>query len=368
MVKSAGIDRTLMIVTLALIVIGMLMIYSSTMIIAKEKHEDSFFFLKRQGLWLILSVAAAAVIIFMKEPLYLNPRYLMPALGLVIVSLCAVFFFAKLNNTNRWLHFAGFSLQPSELAKIAAVIYLAVMLTRKEVDINQPKTLLFLLLPVGVIEVLILKEPDFGNFFLILLMTLILLFIAGLKLRYFALFLLLLVPSIYVLVKIDPLRLNRVTSFLNPDAHAATYSFQALQSVYAVGAGGVFGRGIGNSTQKLFFLPYSYTDFIFAIIGEELGLIGTFFVLMLYTLFLFRGIQISRHSDNPTVYTLVIGLTLLIILQALINISVTIGIFPTKGIPLPFISAGGTSLFASMITTAIILNISRLRKGVFLND
>jgi cell division protein FtsW len=368
MVKPTGIDRPLLIVTVSLIIIGFLMIYSSTLIVAKEKYGDSFFFFKRQLIWLLLGAIALAVVAHGRTPFYLDQRVVIPALVVTVLALLAVFFSGKINNTYRWIRLFGFSLQPSELAKVVSVLYLAFTLSRKAQDINQWRTLAQILLPIGVIEALILKEPDFGNFLLILIVTVAMLFVVGLQLRYFAAFSVLLVPALYLLVRSDPLRMQRILGFLNPEAHAATYNFQALQSVYAVGSGGLFGHGIGNSTQKLFFLPYAYTDFIFSIIGEELGLIGTLLVVLLFVAYFSRGLRIARHSGHIHTQLLGTGLTFLIVCQALINISVTIGLFPTKGIPLPFISSGGTSLLASLVVTGILLNISRLRKEELNHD
>jgi cell division protein FtsW len=162
--------------------------------------------------------------------------------------------------------------------------------------------------------------------------------------------------------------MTRILAFLNPEKYISTYNFQALQSLYAVGSGGIFGQGLGKSTQKLYFLPYAYTDFIYSIIGEEIGMIGSLLVVALFFIFLCRGLRIAKHSGNRHTYLMVIGMTFLIVCQALMNISVTIGIFPTKGIPLPFISMGGSSLISTLIMTGIIINVSRHRKTVLLND
>ena len=368
MVKPSGFDRPLMIVTVSLVIIGLLMIYSSTMIVAKEKHGDSFFFFKKQLVWLLLSVAVATLVAHHRKPYYLDPRVVWTALGLTLCTLLLVFFTGRINNTYRWIRVFGFSIQPSEIAKVVTVLYLAFTLSRKAGEINQLRTLCQVLLPIGVIELLILKEPDFGNFLLILIVTGAMLFIAGLAWRYFALAAVFLIPMLFLLIRSDPLRTQRMLGFLNPEAHASTFNFQALQSVYAIGSGGLLGHGIGNSTQKLFFLPYAYTDFIYAIIGEELGLLGALTVVILFVVFFARGLRIARHSDHIHTQLLGIGLTFLVVCQALINISVTIGLFPTKGIPLPFISSGGTSLLASLVITGILLNISRLRKEEFNHD
>jgi cell division protein FtsW len=247
-------------------------------------------------------------------------------------------------------------------------MYLSYLFGRKNHDVNNLKKVGVLLIPVFIIELLILKEPDYGNFFLILVVTLSLLFVAGLKLRYFFLVFLILASLAFVSLKMNPERMNRVLAFLQPQEYASTYSFQSLQSIYAVGSGGIFGQGLGKSTQKLFFLPYAYTDFIYSIVGEEVGLIGAFLVLFLFFVFLYRGILIAKQSGNVHTYLLVIGLTFLIVTQALMNISVALGILPTKGIPLPFVSIGGSSLLASLIIAGVVVNVSKHRKTVFLND
>lgn len=368
MVKASGIDRTLLTVSLLLIAIGFLMIFSTTPVIAREKFGDSFHFFNKQLVFLILGLLVFVFLILFKTPFYLNQRLIMAIMALAFTGLSLVFFFQKINNTSRWIRFGGMSIQPSEFAKIALVLYLAMMLSRKETDINNIRQLSLLLLPVIFMEGLILKEPDFGSFVLIGAITLVMLFVAGLRLKYFAVFFVLLILLLVLLVQSSQMRRERFNSFLNPESYAATHGFQAMQSTYAIGSGGLFGQGIGNSTQKLFYLPYAYSDFIFAIIAEEMGFFGALAVIALFLLYYLRGMVIARHSDNPHTYLLVTGLVFLITFQSMINISVAVGLFPTKGIPLPFISSGGTSLLSSLVITGIILNVSRQRKVVFVND
>ncbi|MBN2344985.1 MAG: putative lipid II flippase FtsW [Candidatus Aminicenantes bacterium] len=368
MVKPSGIDRTLLTAALLLIAIGFLMIFSTTPVIAREKFGDSFHFFNRQLLFLALGLVVFVTLILFRSPFYLNQRLVLAALALAFIGLSLVFFFQKVNNTSRWIRFGGLSLQPSEFAKIALVLYLAMMLSRRDSEINNAKNLGVILLPVAFMEGLILKEPDFGNFVLVGVITMVMLFLAGLRLRYFAGFFLVMLPLLVLLVHVDPMRRERIRSFLNPENYAVTQGFQATQSTYAVGAGGLLGRGIGNSTQKLFYLPYAYSDFIFAIIAEEMGFIGALAVIALFVLYYLRGMVIARQSDNPHTYLLVSGLVFLIVFQSLLNVSVAVGLFPTKGIPLPFISSGGTSLLSSLVCTGIVLNVSRQRKVVFTDD
>ena len=237
MVKPSGIDRTLLTVSLLLIAIGVLMIFSTTPIIAREKYGDSFHFLNKQLLYLVLGLLVFASLILFRSPFYLNPRLVMAAMTVTFTGLSLVFFFQKVNNTSRWIRFGGMSIQPSEFAKITLVLYLAMMLSRKETDINNLKGLGLLLLPVAFMEGLILKEPDFGNFVLIGVITMVMLFVAGLRLKYFAGFFLLLAPVLFLLIQNSPMRQDRIRSFLNPEDYASTQGFQATQSAYAIGSG-----------------------------------------------------------------------------------------------------------------------------------
>ncbi|UCH94051.1 MAG: FtsW/RodA/SpoVE family cell cycle protein, partial [Candidatus Aminicenantes bacterium] len=279
-----------------------------------------------------------------------------------------VFFMGKINNSYRWIRLGGFSLQPSEFAKIAVVLYLSYVLSRKTNNVNDIRKLMLLLIPFFIVEILILKEPDVGNFSLILIIAGILLFAAGLKLRYFFFSLFFVAPVFILFIKMNPDKMNRILAFLHPDEYVSSYNFQTLQSIYAIGSGGIFGKGLGKSTQKLYFLPYAYSDFIYSIVGEEVGLVGAAAVVGLFFIYLVRGLIVAKLSGNLYTYLLVTGLTFMIVIQAMMHISVTLGIFPAKGIPLPFISNGGSSLIASLIISGIILNVSRHRKTVLLND
>lgn len=368
MVKDSKIDKVLIAVTALLILFGLILIHSATSLQAGEKFGSSFYFLEKQLLALVVGLIAAAAVSLLRRPYYLDKHIVIAVVALTVVGLLLVFFNGKLNESYRWIRLGGFTIQPSEFAKIAVVLYLAYVLTRETNDVNDIKKLMTLLIPVFIIELLILKEPDLGSFFLILCIALAMLFAAGFRLKYFAVGSLCLAPIIYLIIQLNPDKMKRITAFLNPGEYGNTLNFQALQSLYAVGSGGIFGKGLGNSTQKLYFLPYSYSDFIYAVAAEETGLLGAFFVIGLFLLFLIRGINIAKYSGNRHTYLLVIGLTFLIVIQAMINISVAIGIFPTKGIPLPFISCGGSSLVSSLMVTGIILNVSRLRKTVFSND
>jgi cell division protein FtsW len=365
MVKDFKIDRVLIVVTCLLVLFGLIMVYSSTMIIAKEKHDgDSFFYVKKQLMWLFIGLVITVIVASLKYPIYLDKNVVFAVLILTIVGLIMVFFTGKINNSCRWIRIAGFSVQPSEFAKIGIVMYLAFMFSRENFDVNDIRKLLIMLIPFFIVELLIIKEPDIGNFLLLMMTVMVMLFVSGLKLRYFFYSMVVMAPALYLVMKVTPDRMNRILAFLNPDSFSNTYNFQVHQSIYAVGSGGIFGKGLGNSTQKLFYLPYAYSDFIFSVIGEEVGLVGSAAIIALFCVFMVRGINIARYSGKLHSYLLVVGLTFMVVFQAMINISVTLGIFPTKGIPLPFISNGGTSLVACLVTAGIILNVSRYRKTV----
>lgn len=368
MVKQTGVDKTMIAVVSGLILFGLIMVYSSTMILAKEKFGDSLFFLKKQLIWLLIGMILTVSVMYLKRPLYLSQKWVYFGIFLSLVGLVLVFWSGKVNNCYAWIRFGGISIQPSEFAKIAVVLYLSYHLGKRNNDVNQIKKLMLQLSPLLLIFILIVKEPDYGTFLIILVVTFILLFVAGLKTRYFVAVFLVMVPLFIGLSNINPHVKKRVLGFLNPDAYQATYNFQSLQSVYAIGSGGIFGQGLGNSTQKLFFLPYPYTDFIYSIIGEEVGLLGSLGVLALYSLFMIRALRIANLSGNRHTYLMVVGLGFMIFFQAIVNISVTLRMFPPTGVPLPFISSGGSSLISSLICVGIILNISKHRKMVLLND
>jgi len=368
MVKGHKIDRMFIAVILSLCVIGLVMVYSATMLAAKEHHHDAYHFLKRHLLWLLIGLILFTGIALFKAPFYLDHKVAMAAVFLSIIGLVLVFFSGKVNDSFRWIRFAGLSLQPSEFAKIAVVLYLASVLTRNDGEPQNLRRLLILLWPVFLIAILILKEPDIGTFLLILVLTGIVLLAAGLKLRYFMLAALCLIPLLFFIVKSNPEKMKRIEAFLEPQSQADSVNFQARQSIYAIGSGGIFGQGLGKSKQKLFFLPYANSDFIYAILGEEVGLLGTLVVTGLFFLLMFGGLTIARGSGSRQTCLLVVGLTSLVAMQALINISVTLGLFPTKGIALPFISSGGSSLISSLVVAGMIVNVSRRRKSEFFND
>lgn len=266
----------------------------------------------------------------------------------------------EVSGARRWFRFKILSFQPSELASLAVLIYVADFIARKgEVIKNFLKGFLPPMCVLGVTALLILIEPDLGTTMALGVVVLIMLFVAGTRLSYLLSLILASLPALFVLLFSVPYRRARMLSFINPWADPKGTGFQIIQSQIALGSGGVFGVGLGHSKQKLFFLPAAHTDFIFSIIGEELGLIGTLGVIFLFVLFIRQGIKIIKNAQDKFGYFLALGLVLMITLKAVINIGVSCGVLPTKGLPLPFISYGGTSLMFDLVSVGILINIAR---------
>ena len=278
-------------------------------------------------------------------------------MALLVVVLLA----APHQQTHRWLRWGPLSFQPSEFAKLMLVIFLAYWLEKRGAEINGfLRTLLPALVLVGVVLSLILKEPDLGTPVAIVLVSSALFYLAGLRLRYFLYLFLATLPGLYLLVLRVPYRRSRVLAFLDPYADPLGKGFQILQAYIAVGTGGIDGVGLMEGKQKLFYLPEPHTDFVFAVIGEELGFLGSVAVLALFAVILWRGLRAATASSDEFGRLLAIGLTILVVGQALVNMSVVLGLLPTKGIPLPFVSYGGSSLLVNLLAVGILLNISQL--------
>jgi cell division protein FtsW len=277
----------------------------------------------------------------------------------VLVLLGGVLFAPELNHTRRWFFVGGLSVQPSELAKLALVVFLAYQIDKKPDRVNSRELLVPCALVVGLAATLILLEPDLGTALLLASTALVLLFLAGLSWRYLAAGLLLAAPVVALLVITEPYRLVRLLAFLHPERDPHGSGFQPLQSLIAVGSGGVLGLGPGASVQKLYFLPYPHSDFIYAIVAEELGAAGAVGVLALFALLLWRGVRAGLRAPDVFGRYLAWGLCGVVLVQALVNVSVALALLPTKGIPLPFISYGGSSLVVSMTACGVMLNVSQ---------
>jgi cell division protein FtsW len=272
----------------------------------------------------------------------------------------AVLFRSPINGTRRWIDLKVMSVQPSEFGKVALAIALAALLSRRADELEHPtRTLLPVAGMLGGLASLVLLEPDLGTAISYFLIAAAVLFFAGLRLRWFLGAAVLLIPTFAAYIRSASYRRDRILAFLHPEADPLGKGFQTIQSLIAVGSGGVTGLGLGHGKQKLFFLPYPYTDFIYAIVGEELGLIGCAAVLGLFGLVFARGIRAAVHAPTSFGRLLGIGLAVMIVVQALVNVSVVLSLVPTKGIPLPFLSYGGSALWADLLAIGILLNISQ---------
>ncbi|MEE8449164.1 MAG: putative lipid II flippase FtsW [Thermodesulfobacteriota bacterium] len=357
-------DRILLIITLTLVALGVAMVYSASSIVAQDKFGDGYFFLKRQSLYASLGLILMLLVARLR---YLWWKRL--ALPLVIVSLLLLAMVlvpglgVEVSGARRWLKFAGFGLQPSELAKLALVVYLARLLVKKG---DQIKGFIWGYLPIllfgGTFAGLILLEPDFGSAAMVILLAFVMLFVGGARLTHLAMTGLMALPATYLIIQTAPYRMERIMAYLDPWKDPQGVGFQMVQSYLAFGSGGITGLGLGNGRQKLFYLPEAHTDFIFSVIGEELGLIGVIAVVAAFAVIIIRGLRIAWNSSDAFGYYLALGLTSLIGFQAVINMAVVTGILPTKGLTLPFISFGGTSLILNMVSVGILLSISSRRR------
>jgi len=345
-----------------LISVGITMIYSSSCVYALKELGQANYFLKRHLLFLAIGLVLTLMIMVMDYrdlQRWAKPLMLFSLFLLVLVLIPQV---GKASfGARRWFKIGPFNFQPSEFTKMAVLIYIADYLARKGNKIHHfIKGFFPLILVMVTICCLIVKQPDFGNSLLVASMFLILMFIAGARILHMGLLGLLSLPVLYFLVVKVPYRWIRIKTFLDPWQDSQGAGFQLAQSQIALGSGGVYGLGLGKSIQKLFYLPAAHTDFILSIIGEELGLLGTLAIVLLFVAFIWQGARIVKRTTDPFGYFLSIGIILMIGLQAVVNIGVSIGAFPTKGLPLPFISYGGSALIFNMMSVGLLLNISRI--------
>jgi cell division protein FtsW len=353
-------DKVLFTATLLLVFASIVMVYSASALVALERYQQPYLFVTRQVMWTVLGLALLALAMRVDYRTYRNDTFVWALLGLVTLMLIAVLFSPPINGTRRWFGMGGLGVQPSELAKIACVFFTALILERRMHRIDE---LSYSMLPigivVGVLGGLILLEPDFGTAISLLLIVVAMVFAAGLNYRYLVGTVLVALPAIYLVLVSAPYRRRRLLAFWDPWADPLGDGFQIIQSLIAVGTGGLFGRGLMEGVQKLFYLPEPHTDFIFAVIGEELGLIGATGVLACFCLIAWRGLRISLRAQDSFGSFVALGITSMIVVQAFVNMSVVLGLMPTKGISLPLVSAGGSSLLVSLLGTGVLLNISQ---------
>jgi len=353
-------DKVLFTATLLLLCAGVIMVYSASAILALERYQQPYLFLTKQVMWVVLGLAVMAIAMRVDYRTYRNDTFVWTLLALLGITLVGVLFSSPVNGTRRWFGIGGLGIQPSEFAKIGCVLFTALMLERRMHRIDD---LSYSLLPIGVVMcgmvTLILFQPDFGTAVSLVLIVAVMVFAAGLHYHYFLGTVLAMVPIMYLVLISAPYRLRRLLIFVDPWKDPLGDGFQIIQSLLAVGSGGVFGRGLMEGVQKLFYLPEPHTDFIFAVIGEELGLIGATATLACFCLIAWRGIRIALRAQDPFGSFVALGLTAMIVVQAFVNMSVVIALLPTKGIPLPLVSFGGSSLLVSLLGMGVLLNISQ---------
>jgi len=348
-------------VTVVLICIGIVMIYSASSIYAWEKYSDGFFFLKRHLSFVFMGAFLTFLAMcydYRKLKKLSKPILIVSFLLLILVLIPGVG--REVAGARRWFRFRVFSFQPSEFANLAVIIYVADFISRKG---EQIKAFMHGFMPpllvLGLTVLLIIIQPDLGTTVALGAVIFIMLYIAGVRWDYLLSVILVSLPILCILILSAPYRRVRILAFLNPWMDPKGGGFQIIQSQVALGSGGVFGVGLGHSMQKLFYLPAAHTDFIFSIIGEELGLFGTIAVIILYMIFITLSLKIIKHAPDRFGYFLALGLLLMITLKAVINIGVSCALLPTKGLPLPFISYGGSSFIFDMISVGILMNIGR---------
>jgi cell division protein FtsW len=361
--KPFRFDKPLFFVLLILMALGLIMVFSSSAVLAAENQQNSFYFLLHQSIGAGLGLVILLVILTIRKPFYQDPVFVYGLLFLSLVLLVLCFAMPSIENTNRWISFSGLRFQPSELSKFSLILFFALYFSQKQDRISEWSKLVLPLSVLGLSILLILIEPDYGTALLILIICTVMLYIGGIRLTS----LLLLgagSASVFAFYLFQAsYRTERIFAFLSPEKDPLGIGFQAIQSKVAVGSGGLFGVSLGESTQKLFFLPCAHTDYIYAIIGEELGLIGTLTVLLLFSVLLWRGLLISRRAPNLFCQMAAAGLTLALFIQALLNISIVLGLAPSTGLPLPLISYGRSSLLTTILGVGILLHISQRRSA-----
>ena len=360
MARKLKSDKWLFIATLALVCTSIVMVYSATAIVQAERGQYQYAYLLKQGSFALVGLALVLVIMRIDYRTYRQPVVIWTVLGVVAVALVVVLFGREVKGARRWLDLGPIGLQPSELAKIAIIMFIAAILERRMDRINEPA---YSLLPIGVVlgtvVGLVLTQPDLGTAMSIAMIAAVMIFAAGISYRYIAIIAAMAIPSLGLLIYLTPYRLARMKAYLDPWADPLKGGYQAIQSMISVSVGGIFGVGLTDGLQKLFYLPEPHNDFIFAVIGEELGMLGATLVLACFCVIAWRGMRTAFRAPDRFGTFLAIGLTTMVAFQALFNISVVLGLLPTKGIPLPFVSYGGSSLLINLIGMGILLNVSQ---------
>ena len=360
MAKRVSVDRWLFTVTMLLVFVGLVMVFSASAVMARERFGSPYAFLSKQLIWAAAGLVAMVATMRVDYRRYKHPALVFSLVGITTLLLISVFFLDRSHNTHRWFRVGVLSFQPSELAKPVLILFLAYFLEGRVKTMDDWRnTLMPAAAPLVVMLGLIVLQPDLGTAIACAGIAACMLYVAGMRMRYFGYaFGASLVPLYFLIFHVS-WRRDRILAFLNPYADRQKTGFHIIQSLIAVGIGGVTGTGLMEGKQKLFYLPEPHTDFIFAVTAEELGLVGAMAVVTLFAIFLWRGMRASWRTEDVFGRYLAVGITSMVVLQAFINISVVLGMMPTKGIPLPLVSYGGSSLFVTLACVGVLLNITK---------
>ena len=360
MARKLKSDKLLFTATLLLVCTSVVMVYSASAVMAMERFQQPYWFLTKQAAWALMGLLLVPIVMRIDYRQYRQPAVIWTMLALATAALVAVLFSRPVNGASRWLGVGPFGVQPSELAKIAIIIFTAALLERRMERIDDVSySLIPIAIVVGGIVALILAEPDLGTAAVVAMIAAAMVFAAGVSYRYVLGLALASLPAFYLLVMTSEYRRRRVFAFLDPWSDPLGTGYQMIQSMTAVGTGGIVGRGLMGGVQKLFYLPEPHNDFIYAVISEERGLAGATVVLACFGVIIWRGLRTAVRAPDRFGAFLAIGLTVMVVFQAFFNISVVLGLLPPKGIPLPFVSAGGSSLLINLIGMGILLNVSQ---------
>ena len=360
MARKLQADEWLFAATVGLTLFGVVMVYSASAVIASSENNNQYHYVLRQGVWTLLGLGAMVAAMQFDYTRLRDPRIVYGLLGVTLVLLIAVFGFSPTNGARRWIKLKSFSAQPSELAKLALTLFLARFLERRAGEESSfGKTFVPSIAIAGMIVLLVVAEPDLGTAMMLAVVCVVMLYTAGGRLTHLGIVAAPALAGFAALLVFVPWRLARLVTFLDPWADPQGAGYQVVQSLIAVGSGGTNGLGFTEGRQKMFFLPFAHSDFIFAVIGEELGLFGALTVVGVFGLFLWRGMRAALGAPDRFGMLLGVGIVTGIVAQALFNMSVVLALVPTKGIPLPFISYGGSSLVPTLFAVGVLLNISQ---------
>ncbi|MFT4113303.1 putative lipid II flippase FtsW [Silvibacterium sp.] len=360
MAKRVGVDKWLYCATLVLVVIGLLMVFSASAVMAKERTGSPYHYVMLQSVYAALGLVAMTLLMKIDYRLYNRPNAVFPAIGITVLLLLMAFVMHDSHGAHRWIRLGPISFQPSEIAKPVMVLFLAWWLQSRMSSIEDIRsTVLPAVVPSLIFIALLLKEPDLGTAMVCAGVTALMLYLAGMNFKYLGYAALAAAPVLYFMLFRVAWRRERILAFLNPQADPLGKGFHIIQSLIAVGTGGLRGVGYFEGKQKLFYLPEPHTDYIFANVAEELGLLGCLLVIGLFVLLGYRGMRAAILCKDPFARFLAFGVTATLLIQAFFNISVVLALVPTKGITLPLISYGGTSLFIELASIGVLLNITR---------